>query len=160
MNKIIHNLTRQLSEAIDGAPWIIETFSKKISGLSEEQAFTRPLPSVHSVAELVSHLLEWRISVLSILQGGTRTITMDSPANWKDNDTLRQEGWDILKEKFYKSQQDIITFLDQQNDDYLEQLDKKEHHSYLYYSEGLIHHDMYHLGQIGLVIKMLSNSLP
>jgi uncharacterized damage-inducible protein DinB len=155
MKNTIHNLTRQLSEAIDGEPWIDETFSKKLSSLSEEQAFTRPLPSVHSVAELVSHLLEWRISVLSILEGGTRTITMDSPANWKDNDTLRREGWDILKENFYKSQQDIITFLGQQNDDYLEQVDK-EQHSYLYYSEGLIHHDMYHLGQIGLVIKMLS----
>jgi uncharacterized damage-inducible protein DinB len=155
MKNTIHNLTRQLSEAIDGEPWIDETFSKKLSSLSEEQAFTRPLPSVHSVAELVSHLLEWRISVLSILEGGTRTITMDSPANWKDNDTLRREGWDILKENFYKSQQDIITFLGQQNDDYLEQVDK-EQHSYLYYSEGLIHHDMYHLGQIGLVIKMFS----
>ena len=158
MNNTIHNLISQLSEAIDGEPWIDETFSKKLSGIGEEQAFTRPLPSVHSVAELVSHLLEWRISVLSILKGGSRTITMDSPANWKDNDSLRQEGWDILKENFYKSQQDIITFLDQQNDDYLEQVDKKEQHSYLYYSEGLIHHDMYHLGQIGLVIKMLSTA--
>ena len=62
MKNTIHNLTRQLSEAIDGEPWIDETFSKKLSSLSEEQAFTRPLPSVHSVAELVSHLLEWRIS--------------------------------------------------------------------------------------------------
>jgi len=157
MKNIIHNLTRQLSEVIDGEPWVDETFSKKLSGLTEEQAFTRPLPSVHSVAELVSHLLEWRISVLSILKGGSRTITMDSSANWKDNDSLRQEGWDILKEKFFKSQQDIITFLDQQNDDYLEQMDK-EQHSYLYYAEGLIHHDMYHLGQIGLVIKMLSTA--
>jgi len=157
MKNIIHNLTRQLSEVIDGEPWVDETFSKKLSGLTEEQAFTRPLPSVHSVAELVSHLLEWRISVLSILKGGSRTITMDSSANWKDNDSLRQEGWDILKEKFFKSQQDIIAFLDQQNDDYLEQVDK-EQHSYLYYAEGLIHHDMYHLGQIGLVIKMLSTA--
>jgi len=157
MKNIIHNLTRQLSEVIDGEPWVDETFSKKLSGLTEEQAFTRPLPSVHSVAELVSHLLEWRISVLSILKGGSRTITMDSSANWKDNDSLRQEGWDILKEKFFKSQQDIIAFLDQQNDDYLEQMDK-EQHSYLYYAEGLIHHDMYHLGQIGLVIKMLSTA--
>jgi len=157
MKNIVHNLTHQLSEVIDGEPWVDETFSKKLSGLTEEQAFTRPLPSVHSVAELVSHLLEWRISVLSILKGGSRTITMDSSANWKDNDPLRQEGWDILKEKFFKSQQDIIAFLDQQNDDYLEQVDK-EQHSYLYYAEGLIHHDMYHLGQIGLVIKMLSTA--
>jgi uncharacterized damage-inducible protein DinB len=110
------------------------------------------------VAEIVSHLLEWRISVLSILKGGSRTLTMDSPANWKSNDILRQEGWSALKEKFYKSQQDVIDFLDQQKDDYLQQVDSKENHSYLYYTEGLIHHDMYHLGQIGLVIKMLSTA--
>jgi len=157
MKNTIHNLTRQLSEFNDGEPWIDETFSKKLTGLTEEQAFTRPYPSVHSVAEIVSHLLEWRISVLSILKGGARTITMDSPANWKSNDTLRKEGWTVLKERFYRSQQDIISFLDQQQDDYLLQVDKEDH-SYLYYVEGLIHHDMYHLGQIGLVIKMLSTA--
>jgi len=158
MNNSIHNFTRQLSEFNDGEPWIDETFSKKLTGLSEEQAFTRPHPSVHSVAEIVSHLLEWRISILSILQGGARTITIDSPSNWKSNDTLRKEGWTILKERFYKSQQDIIAFLSRQQDDYLLQEDKKENHSYLYYVEGLVHHDMYHLGQIGLVIKMLSTA--
>jgi uncharacterized damage-inducible protein DinB len=158
MQNTIHNLTRQLSEFNDGEPWIDETFSKKLTGLTEEQAFTRPSPAIHSVAEIVSHLLEWRISVLSILKGGARTVTMDSPSNWKTNDMLRQEGWNVLKEKFYKSQQDIISFLDQQQDDYLLKVDGKENHSYLYYTEGLIHHDMYHLGQIGLVIKMLSTA--
>jgi len=154
-NTTIHNLTRQLSDTMDGEPWIDETYSKKITTLTEEQAYTRPHPDVHSVAELVSHVLVWRYSVLSILKGSTRTITMDSPDNWKDNDTLRKEGWTELKEELYKSQQDIIAFLEQQDDDYLQKLDK-EGHSYLYYAEGLIHHDMYHLGQIGLVIKMLS----
>ena len=154
-NTTIHNLTRQFSDTLDGEPWIDETYSKKITTLTEEQAYTRPRPDVHSVAELVSHVLVWRYSVLSILKGSTRTITMDSPDNWKDNDTLRKEGWTELKEELYKSQQDIIAFLEQQDDDYLQKLDK-EGHSYLYYAEGLIHHDMYHLGQIGLVIKMLS----
>lgn len=157
MNNTIQNLTRQLSGSMDGEPWVDETFSKKLTGLTEEQAFTRPLPSVHSVAEIVSHLLEWRISVLSVLQGGARTLTMESPSNWKSNDFLRKEGWATLKNKFYKSQQDIIAFLEGQTDDYLEQTDREDH-SYLYYTEGLIHHDMYHLGQIGLVIKMLSSA--
>jgi len=157
MNNTIHNLTRQLSETMEGEPWIDETFSKKLSGLPESQIFTRPLPDVHSVAEIISHILEWRYSVLSILKGGSRTLTVASPSNWKDNETLRKEGWTALKEKLYKSQQDIITFLEQQDDNYLQQVDK-EGHTYLYYVEGLIHHDMYHLGQIGLVIKMLSFS--
>jgi len=156
-NTTIHNLTRQLAGTMDGEPWIDETFSKKLSGLTEDEAFTRPYPEVHSVAELVSHILEWRYSNLSILKGGSRTITMDSLSNWKDNDTLRKEGWTTLKEKFYKSQQDIIALLQAQDDDYLLQVDK-EQHNYLYYVEGLIHHDMYHMGQIGLVIKMLTRA--
>lgn len=158
-NTTIHNLTRQLAETMDGQPWIDETYSKKIATLTEGQAFTRPRPDVHSVAEIVSHILEWRYSILSILKGGTRTVTMDSSANWKDNDTLRKEGWTKLKEVLYKTQQDIITFLEQQDDGYLQRIDK-EGNSYLYYVEGLIHHDMYHLGQIGLVIKMLSAPQP
>jgi uncharacterized damage-inducible protein DinB len=154
MNDTILNLIRQLAEFNDGEPWIDETFSKKLTGLTEAQAFTRPYPEVHSVAELVSHLLEWRLSVLSILKGGARTVTMDSPLNWKDNDMLRQEGWEMLKEKFYQSQQRLITFLTVQSDSWLHQTDR-EGHTYLYYAEGLVHHDMYHLGQMGLVIKMI-----
>jgi len=57
---LIKNIIRQLHEIQEGSLWFDQCFKDKIDGLSESQALTRPIPQVHSVAEHVSHMLEWR----------------------------------------------------------------------------------------------------
>lgn len=88
-NKLIKNIVAQFQDIQEQELWLDENFKKKINNLPAGMAFIRPLPELHSVAELVHHILIWR----------------------KES---------ILKLK------------------------------------GLIHHDLYHLGQIGIVIKFLN----
>lgn len=155
MNNAITHYIGQLEKAMSGDVWIDETFEKKLRDVGEHNAFTRPLPNVHSVAEVISHLLEWRISILSNLRGGTRTITSSSPATWRTNDELSKIGWQSLLAAFNKSQEEIVDALRHREDDFLEQIAKGESHDIRYYVDGLLQHDMYHLGQIGLIIKLL-----
>jgi len=152
---MIQNLVKQLQDVQDGDCWLDETFLKKIDDLSEEQAFTRPISGMHSVAELVSHLLEWRENCIKKLQGQDSTLTMESPENWKSNDELRERGWKKLKDDFYASQYHLIRLIEVKDDDFLQQPYQDSSYTYRYFLEGMIHHDLYHLGQIGISVKFL-----
>ena len=151
---LIENFTRQLNEIQDGSLWFDQSFKNKLENLSAEDAFKRPISSVHSVAEHVSHMLEWRKECILRYKGG-KTDLMDSPYDWKSNIELQEIGWANLKEALYASTVDLINLIHNNNDKYLETRFFDTDYNFKYLLEGIIHHDLYHLGQIGVTIKLL-----
>ena len=155
MSKIlINNIIRQLNEIQDGSLWFDQCFKDKIDGLPDEEAFKRPIPEVHSVAEHISHIIEWRKECLLRFKG-QRTDLMNSPDDWKDNDELFKIGWHNLKGTFYQSTFTLIDVLQNHDDDYLETKFVDTNYNFHYLIEGIIQHDLYHLGQIGITIKLV-----
>ncbi len=61
---ILNHITQQLGEVHHGKLWMGNTFAKKLATLSEEQAFVRPSPTLHSAAELLAYLTAWRKDAL------------------------------------------------------------------------------------------------
>jgi uncharacterized damage-inducible protein DinB len=154
MNQELTMYRNQWQSGLSGESWIDETFAKKFEHMNEENAFRQPLPGVHSVAQLVSHLVEWQLSIFNIWKGGLRTVTMESGLNWLDSPTLQTRGWPALKMRFEETQEQMMQFLSAQDDGFLQKIDV-EGHTNRFYLEGIIDHNMYHLGQIGLVLSML-----
>lgn len=154
---ITKHIIGQLRDVQNGETWYDDNIEKKISQITEDQAFVRPIPEVHSVAELVSHMLAWRLETLRRLKGEESTLTVDSPEDWKTNDELKAIGWEALKTDLRASQQELVAFLAGKDDAYLEQTMDNGTYSLTYLVEGIIHHDLYHLGQIGITIKLLKS---
>lgn len=152
---LIKNIIRQLNEIQDGSLWFDQCLKEKIGSLSEEEAFIKPIPQVHSVAEHISHILEWRKECLFQFKG-QRTDLMNSPNDWKDNDTLSKTGWENLKNLLYESTEILINALKDKDDTYLETMFADTNYNFHYIIEGIIQHDLYHLGQIGVTIKLLN----
>lgn len=155
-NKLINNFVQQLKNNNEGSSWLDENFSKKLENVNEENAFIRPLPEIRSVAELAAHILIWRIEGIKKLQGVKSYVTMDSPENWRTNEELKIIGWKKLKANLLESQTELVNLLADKTDAYLEENDYVPGYSYKYLVEGLIHHDIYHLGQIGITLKLLN----
>jgi hypothetical protein len=78
-NNIIKGIIRQLQDNLDGNNWLDESFKKKIEGIDEKLVFYRPIPEVHSVAELIGHITIWRTESMKKLQGIASSLTMESP---------------------------------------------------------------------------------
>jgi uncharacterized damage-inducible protein DinB len=156
--RLIGYLVKEFEGLYNGDNWLDETFHKKLSGLSDEAAFTRPYPEVHSVAEVLSHLIEWRTEILRRLRTATANQLPDE-RDWIDNETLRDQGWLKLIERFDATQQEIIHFLSEHDDTFIE-IPWTEKYSNRYLLAGLIEHDAYHLGQIGLIVAMLRENHP
>ena len=57
---IIEYIISQLLENQEGNVWVGSTYNSKLKKIDEENAFIRPIPELHSVAEVVSHLTTWQ----------------------------------------------------------------------------------------------------
>ena len=156
---LITNMMQQLRDIESADLWIDENFEKKLTEVNEMTAFERPLPDMHSIAELMSHLIEWRKEVLSRLQGNPRGLEMTDTVNWRTNTELAKKGWKNMLQEFHGTQQSIIYFLEGKDDVFLSTpypyAGPAFPHDYQYLVTGLIHHDLYHLGQMGITIKFL-----
>lgn len=158
-NVLVKDIIQQLRDVEQADLWLDENFEKKLAAVSPITAFERPIPDMHSIAELMSHLIEWRREVLSRLNGNPRGLEMSEAANWRSNAALQAQGWDKLLADFYASQQQVITFLEDKDDAFLASPYRHADPSFPYDNKyllmGLIHHDFYHLGQMGMTVKYL-----
>lgn len=154
---LINNLIRQLNEIQDGSLWFDQCFKNKIDNLSDDEALRRPLPQIHSVAEHISHMLEWRKECVRRFKG-LKTELMNSPDDWKGNIELSAFGWTNLKNALYNSRLELIELFRNQEDTYLENKFLDTEYNFHYLIEGIIQHDLYHLGQMGITIKLLNEN--
>lgn len=152
---LINNIIHQLNDLDNGDLWLDENFAKKLEWVNANNAFTRPLPDLHSPAELLSHLIVWRRINIRRLNGETIILADDDPTNWKTNDELRANGWEALIKEFHTSKQEVIDLLQGKDDSYLNTITTHYGKDAKYLLQGLIHHDLYHLGQLGICVKYL-----
>jgi uncharacterized damage-inducible protein DinB len=156
-NSRIKNYIRQFTQLFEGGSWNDESYLEKLKDVDEQKAFAQPTPGRHSVAEILWHCIYWKTILIKQIQGDfefrKRT---EKEQNFLSMETLKQKGWKNLVAEFKLSQETLIALLKGKNDDFLHEkftAGKK----FEYIIEGLIHHDIYHLGQIGFVISILNN---
>ena len=155
-NTLIKKYIHQIQQAYYGDNWLDEDMEKKLRKVNEENAFIKPDGYIHSIAEIVSHLVEWRRELIERLQFGRRAkLMMDSENNWRSNESLKKGGWAYLKEQLDNTQNDLIALLETKDDGFLESKWSGEY-DFDYLVVGLVQHDIYHLGQIGLIYKMIT----
>ena len=153
---LINNFIRQLKELQEGSLWFDQSLKDKLENLTESTAFARPHPAVHCVAEHVAHMLEWRKECIERVKGGY-TDLMNSAADWQAITALRAIGWTELKRLLYQSTTDMIALIEAKEDIYLDTPFLDTEYTYKYLVEGIIEHDIYHLGQIGVTLRLLQD---
>lgn len=154
-NTHIKQYIHQLQQAYYGGNWLDEDMEKKLKKVNEQNAWIKPMGYVHSIAEVTSHLVVWRKELMERMKAaGPAKLTDESPDNWIPNEVLIKNGWVYLKKQLDDSQTELIAFLEQQDDAFLESI-WSGNITYEWFVIGLVEHDIYHLGQIGLIYKMV-----
>jgi hypothetical protein len=163
MRVLIENLIGQLRAVQEASNWMGTNFDKKLSLINEDEAFKHPVPGLHSVAEIISHLTVWRKETILKIKTGTGSITEAAEENWLPDDQLKKFGWNRIKSEYKKSLGDLIELLQAKEDNFLEQkyydTDFKDYYPYRFVTDGMLHHDIYHLGQLGIIIKFLKKPI-
>jgi uncharacterized damage-inducible protein DinB len=151
---MLDHYIRQLNDLYDGEPWYGDSLLDKLDAFSPEMAFAVPAPGVHSIAQIVAHMLVWRRVLIEHLKGNTQfRPEADSAEDWNPPAKLKSKGWEKLLSELADNQQVLLDLLAAQSEAWLEK-PYRDGHTYRYLLEGVIQHDVYHIGQIGLLGKM------
>jgi hypothetical protein len=160
----IENIITQLKEVQSGKLWIGSTFDSKLNQVDKDSVFVRPMKNLHSIAEIISHLTLWRKETLLKIQTGKGSKTDNCKENWLTNDELKMVGWDKINSEYDRTLVQLIDLLKSKEDGFLNELyydiDFKSDFEYSFVINGMLHHDIYHLGQLGIIIKYLKKNNP
>ena len=109
--------------------------------------------------KFLSHLTLWRTETILKIKTGEGSKTDECEENWLPLQKLKKKGWEKIKSDYDQSLSDIIELLEEREDSFLDELyfdtDFKDHYPYRFVINGMLHHDLYHLGQLGIIIKYL-----
>ena len=148
MGSEMQNIVSLLKRTFEGGAWHGPSVKETLATVSEQQAFHR-LPNTHSIIELVAHMTAWRRYLLKKLAGDltyriTDELNFPQPHDWNQTvQELKETQNELLK---------AIGALPLANLN--EQVPwTKEPFTYYTLLHGIIHHDLYHIGQINLIRK-------
>lgn len=159
MNTLINHIIEQLNAIQNGKIWIGSSYETKLNKIDDHLVFTRPVSDLHSIAEIFSHLTLWRKEAILKIKTGRGSKTDDCVENWLPNEKLKIKGWKNIKQEYDKSLLELIDLLKEKDDEFLNEeyydTDFKGVYRYSFLINGILHHDIYHLGQLGIIIKYL-----
>lgn len=152
MENEIKNIHKLLQRTFEKNAWHGPAVKEVLENITSEQALKR-LPDSHSIMELVTHMTAWRIFVVKKLRGESEyrvTEQMNFPA---------ATDWPKAIEALDKSQEELLAALGDFDIAKLHEFVPHGSHAYSYYAllHGIIHHDLYHAGQIVLIKKQPFN---
>jgi uncharacterized damage-inducible protein DinB len=153
----IEHITKQLEQTYNGQPWYGDSVAMKINAISAETAFLQTSPGLHSIAEILAHMIVWRKAAIEWLRGNSQyNVTLNSKDDWPLYETLQEIGWEELKQQFADTQTQLLSLLRNRTDEILPHPYSKKPYTFQFLLEGIIQHDVYHLGQIGVIVKAAS----
>lgn len=158
-----HTETRRIKEMLiqiyEGEAWHGPSIKNILENTSLDIAAQR-LSGSHNIIEMVRHMVIWREFVIARLDGDD-AFDVIADENWTHVDELQAFAWFEAKEKLEKSQERLLTLLDQMPDSRLYETVANRPYDFYTLLHGILQHDVYHLGQIVLLRKpQLSVTMP
>ena len=154
-NPQLQALIKRFETVYEGQPWYGSSMLSSLKKIAPELITRSLIPGKKNIAELVRHIVAWRLFLIEHLKGNhSYQIDLDTELDWPPVQGL---GWEELLEELAESQQTIIELLGGQEDAILKKIMShgKNEYSFRYLIEGVIQHDIYHLGQINLIRVLL-----
>lgn len=146
--EVTTSLIRQLQKTFDKHAWHGPAVTEVLADVDQELALAR-LPGSHSIVELVNHMTAWRMHVISRMSGDLGYTVGEAENFPADTD------WNAALHKLNKSQELLLKELSSFPESRLTELVPQASHKYTFNTmlHGIIHHDLYHIGQIVLIKK-------
>ncbi|GAB3663249.1 hypothetical protein GCM10028791_38590 [Echinicola sediminis] len=154
MKQRTQHLKNLLNSVFDGDPWYGDAVMKKLRHIPFTIINSTPIQGTNTIAKLVKHLVNWRFLAIEVLNGNsTYKIHLNSQDDWPDLQLTSIDQWHGLLSELSRTQERLIGLLDRFSDELLDQKAAGREYTNQYLIEGIIQHDIYHLGQIALVAK-------
>ncbi|RZK77061.1 MAG: DinB family protein [Pedobacter sp.] len=148
------DFANELRKAYMGDAWHGNNVSSIISSVEESQAFSRPIPDAHTIAEMVLHLTSWTGEVNSRLMGKVSGEPLKG--DWPVPIEETPSAWSAIVSDFRIENEKLINLsMSFIADDWTKHVESTSGRGISYFElfNGLIQHHAYHAGQIALLLK-------
>jgi uncharacterized damage-inducible protein DinB len=154
-------LAEQLRLAYDGPAWHGPAITENLDGLTAVQAASRPIPGAHSIWEIVLHMTAWTGEVRRRL-GGAKPAE-PAEGDWPDVGPVSEDAWSEARRALQVAHeglaQAVVDFPttrwhDRVGDETSAPLGTGV--TFAAMISGLVQHDGYHGGQVGLLRRALN----
>ena len=156
MNKETQYIIKSFESTLSGQPWFGRAVYEILGEVDQSKANTKPNGTEHSMIELVWHMNTWAGFVLGSLENKTADEMKSIEANdWREIDP-KTHTWNKGVEALKATHSRIIELLNQkENDNFLSDIVPTRKFNYRFMLNGLVQHNIYHLGQVAYIKKML-----
>jgi len=155
MNREILLIVEQLKDVYDGEPWFGKSVHDILKEIDEAIVFEKP-GTQHSILELLWHMTTWKEFTISRLHNeDDKSVHFFESNDWRILDHSDKKLWQAGLERFAELHNELVELVQQQKDEILSEqvIGRKYNFRKLLY--GIIQHDIYHLGQIAYIKKLL-----
>jgi uncharacterized damage-inducible protein DinB len=140
-----------LENTFAGTPWYGKALQKTLRDLPPGKS-TQRINGSYNMAELVHHMLAWRNYVIQLLET-RKHHEVTEMENFPVIEVISADEWNDLLNRFDESQDKLKKLLSAPVE--LEAPVPQKPYSYREVLLGLVHHDIYHAGQLNLLAKYL-----
>ena len=158
MNKELGHIIAQLKEAYEGDPWFGKAAMTLLGEVDEKTAYEKP-GGQHSTLDLLWHMITWREFTIDRLQHSPQMqLAYFEEMDWRELDHNDMTLWNQGLERLQETQDQLLNLLATRTDEILEQNVRERRYTFRKLLYGIIQHDIYHLGQIAYIQKLLKET--
>jgi hypothetical protein len=158
MNTECNRIAYQLASTINGEAWYGDSLREILAGITAEQALAHPIPSAHSIWELVIHVEAWVNFASGAVQGVPIPPwpAMPKELDWPPVTEAGEPAWQIAVTSFFASHLKLVEAIKVFGDQRLDATVPGRTYNFYRLFQSTTQHAVYHSGQIALLKKALS----
>nr|WP_294795105.1 DinB family protein [uncultured Mucilaginibacter sp.] len=151
-------LQSELKNVLWGQPWYGNAVYVTLSAITFENAAKRPPGGVHTIAEIVLHMISWTEEVIDRINEKPASLPLGG--DWPDPGDFDELKWNLYLDDLKLVNTNLLRAIQDFPEEKWDEpiIDEREDIPVFTYAElvrGLIQHHIYHQGQIGLLVRVL-----
>lgn len=147
-------LSDELRRALRGEAWHGPALKDVLADVGAEEAMQRPIPTAHTIWELVLHMTSWSNIAMRRIKGGQ--VGPFDGEDWPEVHGFSADNWSAACEALSQSYERLSELVLGMTDDELEARAPQSERTIAGMINGVVQHAAYHGGQIALLRKSVT----
>ena len=148
-------IIEQMRRAHNGEPWVGVSLADLLDDLTWVEAEARPIPSAHSIWEIVLHLITTQQLIVDLVGGVSRAFHPGD--DWPAVERPSESSWADVMRQFREGEAAVRQAASTIDGDRLDRPLREGGSSAYNNLHGYVQHALYHAGQISLLKKLARN---
>jgi uncharacterized damage-inducible protein DinB len=154
MNKEMQSIIRNMENVMHHQPWYGDAVMVMLKKIHPAVVYINPKNS-HAAIEIVFHMIAWMHFTVDAVNGKIAEGDVgEIPANWRGINP-KVHTWSAALEELEQTHKELIAALQTKDDVFLSLKLTNREYNYRFLLNGLMQHNIYHLGQIAFLKNLL-----